>query len=157
MEGGSVPVSFSPGSAGDFTLTAETISSFSPDTYITLEDKATNTLQKLNDKPVYNFTATSQEAPDRFVLHLANATAVPEPTTENPFIISSMNCVVTVVSSLSGLSGKVIVTDMLGRTIAIQNFISGVPTQINLKGKPGAYVLSFRTSNNTFSRKVVVF
>jgi len=157
MEGGSVPVSFKPGSSGDFTLMAERINSFDAGITITLEDKATDTWQKLNDKQVYVFQASPQDATDRFVLHFANTTSVSETETVNPFNISIVSGVVNVGTASAGLSGKVKVTDMTGRTIAVQNLVSGVPTRINLKATPGVYVVSVYTSKNIYSRKVVVY
>ena len=78
MEGGSVPISFKVGIAGNYTLSAEKLNSFSPDTYITLEDKGTGAFQKLNDNPVYVFSASSQDEADRFLLHFKDAASIPE-------------------------------------------------------------------------------
>jgi hypothetical protein len=157
MEGGSVPVSFKPGSSGDFMLTAEKINSFDAGTTIMLEDKATNTWQKLNDKQAYTFTATSTDATDRFVLHFKNTTSIPETEAENPFNISIIDGVINVGTSSAGLSGKIRVSDMTGRTIAVQNLVSGTPTRVNLEATPGVYVVSVYTSKDIYSRKVVVY
>jgi len=78
MNGGSVPVSFKVGTPGNFTLSAEKLGSFAPNTYITLEDKITGTFRKLNDNPEYAFLASSQDIVDRFVLHFKDVTSVSE-------------------------------------------------------------------------------
>ena len=57
----------------------------------------------------------------------------------------------------SGLSGKIRVSDMTGRTIAVQNLVSGTPTRVNLEATPGVYVVSVYTSKDIYSRKVVVY
>lgn len=82
MNGGSVPLLLKVGLPGNYSLTAERINSFAPNTYITLEDKFTGTLQKLNDNPVYEFSASSQDSADRFVLHFKDATSIAEPASQ---------------------------------------------------------------------------
>jgi hypothetical protein len=80
LDGGSVPVSFKVGTPGNYTLSAERMNSFATNTYITLEDNVTGALQKLNDNPVYVFSATSQDITDRFVLHFKDATSINDPS-----------------------------------------------------------------------------
>ncbi len=157
MEGGAVPVSFNPGSAGSFTLTAETMGTFAPETYITLEDKTTSTLQKLNDNPIYAFTATPQDAAGRFVLHFKNATAIHETRGEDPFTVSVSDGIIKVETATAGFAGKVRVTDIIGRTLAMGDLVSGTPVQFNLKAKTGIYLVTVYTSTRSFSRKVLLY
>lgn len=83
MDGGSVPLRLKVSMTGNFILIAERLNSFSSNTYITLEDKLTGHLQKLNDNPVYAFSVTSQDDEDRFVLHFTDATSISEPALQN--------------------------------------------------------------------------
>jgi hypothetical protein len=78
MDGGSVPISFKVGLPGNYTLSAEKLTSFPQNTHIILEDKITGSFQKLNDNPVYVFPATLQDETDRFVLHFKDITSIPE-------------------------------------------------------------------------------
>jgi hypothetical protein len=82
MDGGQVPVHFKVGTPGNFTLSAEKLNTFSSNTYILLEDRVTGALQKLNDNPVYTFSAAPLDAVDRFVLHFKDATSIAEPTSQ---------------------------------------------------------------------------
>ena len=79
LDGGLVPVGFSIGTPGNYTLAAEGINTFAANTYIILEDKVTGAFQTLNDNPVYAFSASLQDITDRFVLHFKDATSVSEP------------------------------------------------------------------------------
>ena len=79
LDGGSIPVNFKVGTAGNYTLSAEKLNSFALNTYIILEDNVTGALQKLNDNPMYAFSASTLDAADRFVLHFKDATAIQEP------------------------------------------------------------------------------
>ncbi len=156
LEGGTVPLNFKASTTGTYTLTAEKINTFSA-TYITLEDKATNTLQKLNDKPVYTFTATPQDAINRFVLHFKDATSIPEPTTDKGIVVSFINGIVKVETDLIGVSGDIKVSDMNGRTVAVSKYISGTATTFHLNVKPGVYMVSLYTANQIYSQKVLVY
>jgi len=78
LDGGSIPVNFKVGTSGNYTLSAEKLNSFALNTSIILEDNVTGALQKLNDNPVYVFSASTQDVPDRFVLHFKDATAIQE-------------------------------------------------------------------------------
>lgn len=155
MEGGSIPVSFKASQDGSFTLTAEQLSTFSPDTYITLEDKLTGKSQPLSSMPVYTFTATPQDATDRFVLHFIDETAIPETATAKDFSMYSSDGNITV-KSLNQLGGKIAITDMMGRTIATGRVEAGSTTQINVHGTSGVYIVSVLTSKGISNTKVIV-
>jgi len=152
---GSVPVGFRPGSEGNYTFTADGVGSFPSNVYIKLEDKKTGTVQKLNDNPVYTFTSASSDISDRFVLHFQDATAINHPEATDNFTLYVDNGAITI-NQLESMSGKVKVSDMLGRTVAMENMVADTPLQINLNSTPGVYVVTVYTKSKTYSQKVVI-
>ena len=156
MDGGTVPVSFKTGATGNFTITADKLSTFA-NTSITLEDKTTATFQKLNDNPAYTFFATANDVADRFVLHFKNATSIPEPKTDYSFEVSYIKGVVKVETDLIGVNGDIRVTDMVGRTLAVSKYTSGTAATFSLNVKPGVYIVGLYTANRIYSQKVLVY
>jgi len=156
MEGGSIPVSFNPSTAGSFTITAEKINTFSPDTYISLEDKVTGVTQRLSsNQPAYSFKATLQDATSRFVLHFLDATSVADPKQAKDFSIYTADGMITI-QSLNQLGGKVMVTDMMGRVIATGRIEAGATTQININRNTGVYIVSVLTAKGRSNTKIIV-
>ncbi|MFZ4399669.1 MAG: T9SS type A sorting domain-containing protein [Bacteroidales bacterium] len=62
----SVNMDFKAGVNGNYTITASVINSFSPQTFIYLKDKFTNTITYLNQNPAYTFTASVNDSSNRF-------------------------------------------------------------------------------------------
>jgi hypothetical protein len=155
MEGGSIPLSFKASKDGSFTLTAEQLNTFSPDTYITLDDKLTGKSQRLNTNPVYTFTASPQDATDRFVLNFLDATSVADPKQAKDFSVYAVDGILNI-QSLNQLGGKVMVTDMVGRTIATGRIEAGATTQINIHGNTGVYIVSVLSGKGRSNTKVIV-
>ena len=155
MESGTIPVSFKASQDGNFTITAEQLSTFSPNTSIALEDKIAGTIQRLNNNPVYTFSATQQDAPDRFVLRFMDVTAVSDPKTTKDFTVYAAHRILNI-QSLNQLGGKVMVTDMVGRTIATGRIEAGATTQISMHGNTGVYIVSVITGKGRSNIKVIV-
>ena len=156
MDGGSVPVSFAAGTEGSYTLSAEKMNSFDASTYITLEDKLTNTLQKLNDNPVYTFTATPQDAKERFVLHFKNATLVPDPKSVENTSMFYANGSINIVTA-QGNNAQILVSNMLGQEVLRAQAAGSTLTSINANNLTnGVYVVSMVANNKVVSQKVVI-
>jgi hypothetical protein len=156
MEGGTVPISFKAGTSGSFALTAEKISSFSANTYITLEDKLTQSLQKLNDNPVYEFQASPQDAVDRFVLHFKDATSVPEITDKETLNISLVNGNINIITGLRA-NAMIMVSNMLGQVVLRSETHGNQHTVLNAGSLPnGVYVVSIVANKKVESVRVVI-
>lgn len=152
---GTVPVGFMPGTSGNFTFFAEGVSSFSPETYIFLEDKKTGILQKLNDNPSYAFTSGTGDNSDRFLLHFNNATSVNNPDKAGDFIVYSEDGFISI-RKTGNQSGRAAVTDMSGRIVADLSITASQPTRINLKGHTGVFIVSITTANSVSNTKIFV-
>ena len=88
--------------------------------------------------------------PLRFIV----PTGLPGEVTE-AIKVFELDGVITIVSGLS-ITGKAKVTDMAGRTIAMQNLVAGSPLHFNQHLVPGVYMVSVLTKNQTLSQKIVI-
>ena len=152
---GDVAMEFLPGADGTFTFTADGITSFASNVYIKLEDKKTGTIQKLNDNPVYTYTAATTDNAGRFVLHFQDATGINDPVAGSDFSIYSDGSMINVLS-LKPVNGKVQVFDMAGREVASASLIPNQSTRIDMQGHSGIYVVSVITSKGISNSKLVI-
>jgi hypothetical protein len=141
------------GADGNYSLNMVN-NTLSSSIYVTLEDLKTGTIQRLNNSPVYSFTATTGDDPNRFRLHFKDATSVADPAGSG-YTIYSLDGVIHVFTE-QATSGKVMVSDMAGRTLASETMMAGTPTRINLGHHTGVYIVSIITSKGSFNEKVLV-
>ncbi|MEI6750314.1 MAG: hypothetical protein WCM93_14250, partial [Bacteroidota bacterium] len=152
---GSVQLGFLPGTPGMYTLTAEGINNFAPNVYIRLEDKKTGVLQKLNDNPSYTFTSATSDNNDRFLLHFQDATSVTNLDKAKDFTIYAKNGYITVMQT-QNLGGKVTVSDIAGRSVAVAKLVAGEPVRINMLGHTGIYIVGIITTEGVSNTKLFV-
>ena len=132
------------------------MNTFDAGTYITLEDKATGTFQKLNDNPVYSFTSDVNADVNRFALHFKNATSVPDPTTAESFSITLNSGIITVVTPQT-VNAEILVSNMLGQLVLRGKTNGGSATVLNANTLPnGVYVVSLTGNNKVVSKKIVI-
>ena len=154
MDGGSVPLHLKVSMTGNFTLTAERINSFAPNTYITLEDKKTGSLQKLNDNPVYAFFISLQDAADRFVLHFKDATSVSEPALQLSAKAWYSNGKLTVETSEG--TTYVEIFNVQGQILRSCQLHGSGLQQIPLKLPTGAYFARLINNGNMQTIKMII-
>ncbi|MBK7212173.1 MAG: T9SS type A sorting domain-containing protein [Bacteroidales bacterium] len=135
----------------EISLTDNTLSS---SVYVTLEDTKTGVSQKLNDNPVYSFTAAPGEDPSRFRLHFKDATSVANPALAgiNAYSVEGQ----IRITSDKNLNGLVTLTDMAGRLIAKTNMNQATSCMLNVHGQTGIYVVNIATTEGNFVQKVAV-
>jgi hypothetical protein len=156
LDGGKVPVGFKVGNAGNYSLTAEKINSFSTSIAITLEDKLTGVFQELNLNPVYNFSASLTDVTDRFVLHFKNATSIPDPINSETFSISATNGNINVATQKS-INAEILVTNILGQILMRGNTNGNPITSLNANNlQNGVYIVSLIGNYKVISEKIVV-
>lgn len=71
-----VPMGLIPGTTGQYTITANELSSFAPTALIFLEDLKTGTIQNLMADNEYVFTANVNDDANRFLIHFVPAAAI---------------------------------------------------------------------------------
>jgi hypothetical protein len=156
LDGGTVPLGFKVGNAGNYSLTAEKINSFSTSKAITLEDKLSGVFQELNLNPVYNFSVSLTDATDRFVLHFKKATSIPDPINSETFSISATNGNINVVTQKS-VNAEILVTNILGQILMRGNTNGNPITSLNTNNLlNGVYVVSLIGNYKVTSEKIVI-
>lgn len=151
-----VPLGFKPGAEGDFTFTADGVSNFPSSTYIILEDLKDGISQKLNDNPVYAFTASPADTSSRFLLHFKDATSVPDLPSKETFTIHFGNGNINIITQ-PDVNAEIMVSNMLGQVV-MQNKTNGNSlTTLNAGNlQNGVYVVSLVGNNKVVSKKIVI-
>jgi hypothetical protein len=147
-----IPLNFQKNESTDFVITASGVENFETPIYLT--DKKTGIIQNLGYNPVYSFSSAENDNISRFTLSFKSPTSISEEIDEN-FIVNVTDGIITINQSKS-LTGKVKVSDMLGRIIAMENMVAETPLQISLNSTPGVYVVTVYTKSKTYSQKVVI-
>ena len=151
-----VPVAVSVVSPGTYTITANGIESFTSGTYIRLDDKKTGTSQVLNDNMVYSFSASPDDASDRFVLNFMNVTSVPESVADETFGISQINGSLRITTG-EATKAEIFVFNMLGQMVLCGNMNGNTLSTLNIADlQNGVYVLSLIKANKKTSKKIIV-
>lgn len=111
-----IPLYFEAGKNGTHALSLKEVSGMES-TGILLEDLVQQEIQDLHQAPVYQFEASKNDSPDRFLLHInPTITAIDEPDELLYSIYSSRNQIYITYTG-QARPGKVQVIDMYGRTI----------------------------------------
>ncbi len=146
---------FIKNNASAFTLELEP-DHMIPGSAIYLRDTKTNTIQNLNEFPVYIFFSNEGDDPDRFRLSFNNPYGVPSPATDNPIGIYFFDGSIYISNNSNQVSGgDIVVYDLLGREI-----MHGKLDSRNLKiirpedSVTGYHIVRIITDNKVYSRKV---
>jgi hypothetical protein len=164
----SVPVHFQCGYDGTYTFDFSGIDSFDPGAEIWLEDKLVNqnnigersSVKITEDNHMYSFTASPDDAYDRFVIHFFGPSYLPNAVDENNAaekikIYSSGNSVYILNKSDEEIK-EMSAYNMIGQEI----LRSKVPMQdlnkIDLNMTTGYYAVRVLTDKNIYSEKVFI-
>jgi hypothetical protein len=150
---GFVPLAVKAGAEASYSISLVE-NSLPLNTYVTLEDIKTGITQRLNNTPVYTFTAAPGEDPNRFRLHFKDATSVPDPSGAQEFTVYSNNGCISVNCTVP-IDGKITVTDLAGRVISTER-INSNKTLIDIKSYPGVYLIIINTAKSVYTQKVIV-
>jgi hypothetical protein len=146
-----IPMGFVKNSSTQFSIElAKTI----PGLPVYLTDQKINQTRNLNDGS-YAFTSEVGDKADRFLLSFMEATAIADPQKAKDFTMFVSDGILNI-QSLNQLGGKVLVSDMLGRTLATGSVEAGATAHINIQGKAGVYIVSVLTSKGRSNTKIIV-
>jgi hypothetical protein len=152
---GTVPLAVEAGASATYTLNLVD-NTLPVATYVTLEDKKSGILQRLNDNPAYTFTAAPGEEPNRFVLHFKDATSVPDPTAKETFTVTQSNGNLNIVTPRSA-NAEIRVTNMLGQVVLRGKTNGNALTSLNSNTlQNGVYVVSLVSGSKVVSTRIVV-
>ncbi|MCK9421672.1 MAG: T9SS type A sorting domain-containing protein [Bacteroidales bacterium] len=155
MKENTISMGFVKNDNTSFSIEAKGIETFAPGTEIWLQDLKTGTQQKLNDNPVYSFTSTMGDEPNRFKLTFGSV-GINEPSV-SPFSIYTGNGIVYVNNNgKQSVKGTITVYSITGQLIATRSLTGDRLQAIDFNGKPGCYVVRVTTGNGVYSQKVVM-
>jgi hypothetical protein len=151
-----VPMGFSSGLPGTYTLIADSLGTFENVISISLEDLKLNTTQDLRTNPVYNFTYDTLDDPNRFVLHFGNPYfGVNDSKNIQPVQIYSFGNAIYIKSQDGNLQqGSVFVYDLIGKDLFNGTFSNQVLNRITPGVVEGYYVVKVVTDQGVYTGKV---
>ena len=152
-----VPLNFSCGLNGTYSITASNMSSFRTGIEIYLEDKQVtgNAWPDLRTNPVYQFSYTTGEDPNRFILHFTNVYFGISDPTVNAMQIYSYEDFVYVKNITSGnTQGDVFIYDLTGRKIFQDKLQNNLINKYRISVNEGYYLVNVITPDNTYHQKV---
>jgi len=147
-----IPLSFSAGVDGQYTITASGLESFNNNA-IFLMDILTNAKQNLAENPVYTFRALTTDVPDRFKISF-NSVGVEENPLQNIGIYTADGAIILQLPSETNAQVSVINTG--GQIITRKNIKGSGNIQINAQVAKGIYVVALTTNSGTITRKVFI-
>ena len=155
-----VPVDFTVGVSGTYTISLNDFSSFDPSINITLEDmkKKSNTIIDMRTS-TYTFESDSVSGETRFMLHFSNTQESVREINLNNNINIFTDKKQIVVQNKSHSADKMLITvyDMLGKQVASQQIQSNGEEHIDMNGKEQAiYFVKVSSINYSLTKKVCI-
>jgi hypothetical protein len=151
-----VPMGFSCGLNGSYTILASNMETFQSSVSIYIEDLKTDTWQDLRANPSYRFSYSTTDNPNRFIIHFTGPFTIGDDNSHLPDmqIYSFENYVYVKNLEKVPTKGNIEIYDLLGRKVfqarlkdmEINKFMPGV--------NEGYYLVNVITDNNFYTRKV---
>jgi hypothetical protein len=151
-----IPMGFSCGFPGSFTMIADNIGTFDDAIKINLEDLKLNYIQDLRTNPVYNFIFDTLDNANRFVLHFYNPfVGIDKMNNKNHVQIYSFGSSVYI-RSTDGivLTGNVFIYDIIGRELSKGKFERSQLTRIIPGIDEGYYLVKVVSNDGVFIDKI---
>lgn len=148
-----VPMAFKAGANGNYTLKATEIGNFTLCSGVTLEDLKTGSTQNILTNTVYNFTATTTDNVNRFILHFASSVGVNEIGKTNGGIYAYDN---NIYVNANEQVKQIAVYNTIGQLVKTVNNVNGLQ-KINMNGNAtGYYIVKVICDKNVYSEKVLI-
>ena len=142
-------VSFKAGIDGHYTMKCQYDQSITGTVY--LEDRFTGQYHNFNISGTYSFTASTSDAPNRFVLHYGSIT--PNDDISNASIYVNAGNLIVDLQTLND-SYNLQVYDLNGRLVYKNNISGGDKETVQLRNH-GVYVVSLRSESGVYNIKVI--
>ncbi|RLD85434.1 MAG: hypothetical protein DRJ09_12930 [Bacteroidetes bacterium] len=150
-----ISFSFVKNSAMEYDIKAEGIETFDNNVAVYLTDLKTNHTQKLNDNPVYHFTAGEGDIQERFELHFGPVGIDNHKSVENRINVFTANNQIEIRSKLP-LNGVVQVYNITGQLIFKTSIHNQSSASINAGSLKGIVIVSVVDNNKVFNQKVLI-
>ena len=153
-----IPLGFSTGTAGDFSLKASQIVNFDPSVNIYLIDKNNGTNTPLTQDAVYTFSSgITTNNTSRFAL-LFRSSALStglNPTDTGSFWISTNANGQIQINGIPGGTSTVAVYNAVGQKLICKNLTSTIHA-LETELVPGVYFVTVSTNGRSITRKVLI-
>ncbi len=149
-----IPFDFIKNASDTYYIEAEGIDNLVPEQDVYLTDLKTNYTQKLNDNPVYHFTAQEGDVAQRFELHFS-ALGVNQINTLKSFNIYSCNNQI-VVRANKPADAVINVYNITGQLITKAQMTGQTVKTMALNGFTGIAIVSVVSSKGTQNQKVII-
>ena len=151
-----VNIRIKAGVTGTYFLTATGLETFFAARSVTLEDLKTGAFQKLNDNPVYTFTAGPDDEPGRLRLHFGRPYGTTEPGKTGPVSFYAFeNAIYIRSNTASELKGEVLIYNMLGQLVKNEK-VSGEQCRIKMNSPTGYYIVSLVIESRVYRIKILI-
>lgn len=151
-----IPMGFSCGLPGMYTLIADSLGTFENAVSVSLEDLKLSITQNLRTNPVYNFTYDTLDNANRFLLHFDNpAFGISNPGNIRPVQIYSFGSSVYIRSTDGKiLNGDVTIYDMIGKELYRGKLAGSAINRITPVVADGYYVVKVVLADGVYSDKI---
>lgn len=148
-----IPMNFSCGVDGQYTLTFSGVESFESPSRITLEDKLLGSTIDVTNSLSYNFSYNTTDDEGRFILHFSTATGISDKEVQNIQIWAANHQLF--IDNQAGVVGDVTLYDITGKKILAKQVTEG-KSIISVNGLNGAYIVRIATVKGVVTKKVVL-
>ncbi len=150
-----VPLGFSAGVDGSYTINATQLESFKNGTKIYLEDKNLNTTIELSKTSSYTFTASTTDASDRFLLHFKSTTAVEDmETLEANIYAYDGKIYISGINQMNNVRAEVLSVD--GRTLYTESYHGEAVVNVPGHFVPGCYLVRLSSEKAVLTKKLII-
>lgn len=153
-----VPVHFRAGVNATHHITVDGIDGFFENSEIYLEDLQTEEVINLTEQQMYSFTATTNDAEARFILHFFGVTSVDDPiaVAKDAHIYAVDQTVYIRFNELSTNNSQVEIFNTIGQQVYFEQLAPQSLSSIQLNEKPGIYIVRLKTENGLTTQKVII-
>jgi len=151
----SLPVIFHPYQNRDYVMKAENIELVLPEYEITLEDKKASQVVDLRETEAYAFSSNKNDDPERFVLHLKNATGIRDGLNENGISMYMENKELNILVE-QPVQGQVSVINAMGQIIYHGELERKGINRYKLNVSPGAYLVRVLGPGLNYTGKIAI-
>jgi hypothetical protein len=147
-----IPLSFNSPMDGQVTFTISELIGIDGELYI--EDLLNDEIDQIFENTVYTFDHSPMNEDGRFLLHFGNPIGMDENYFESISIYSEGNTVY--LNNPSGISGEIIIYDMMGQEIYQDVLIQQGLVSIKLNHETAYYLVKIQSGTNLIIKKVFI-
>lgn len=156
-DGSIIPLGFEAPEAGNYSINLSEFENFNGGLTLYLEDLLLDQIIDLSANSSYNFSASQDDDPNRFLLHFNESLTAVESTEESSVSIHSHGNTLYVKLSDAKNQGVVNVYTMMGQTVLESKISGGNLHRMNLEVPAGTYLVTVQLDERFVSEKVFIY